>query len=199
MLKDRGGSGSAPAREESAPSKPTMREAPSMYADMCSSFFVVLSTSSPTVRFGSADAAAVISSAMSTSAAERSWGAAAAASDRSSALATAGPVVSGSSLSELDGSVSASSTSAPSATAAEAGASALPVAAADAPMAAACGLNGFGPEVTHEVQPAISPDLCQHLRVVPALVVSREDPEDGLGGDNVRQQDTVRSFEEPDA
>ena len=34
---------------------------------------------------------------------------------------------------------------------------------------------------------------------VPALVVSREDPEDSLGRDNVRQQDTVRSLEEPDA
>ena len=83
-----------------------------------------LSTSSPTVRLGFATAASVMSAAMSTSAAERSWGAAIAAPDRSSAFTTAGAVVSGSSLSELDSSVSASSTSAPSAGAAASTASA---------------------------------------------------------------------------
>ena len=48
------------------------------------------------------------------------------------------------------------------------------------------------------MQHAIRTDLGQDLRVGPALVVRAEDPEDGLRRNRVREEDTVRSLEEPD-
>ena len=83
-------------------------------------------------------------------------------------------------VSELDSSVSASSASAPSARVAEAAASALPAAAADSPMAAAAASTASAGGPTR-----------------PALVVSREDSEDRVGGNGISQKDSVRSAEEP--